>query len=143
MARDEIGDQRETVADQAAGTGDDFRAHLRRQRPFGQALAQHGAAHRDIFMAPPKFIDQRHRPYHPSGAQPWQAISFGQRADRDHLFGAAPKRRRFGGAVGAFGAAEQIDHALLRFQIVEQQPHPLEILQRVQIFQQIRVSAHD
>ena len=104
VARDEIGDHRETVADQAAGTGDDFRAHLRRQRPFGQALAQHGAAHRDIFMAPPKFIDQRHRPDHPSGAQPWQAISFGQRADRDHLFGAAPKRRRFGGAVGAFGA---------------------------------------
>ena len=41
------------------------------------------------------------------------------------------------------GPAQQIDHAALGFEIVEQQPHPLEIVERVQILQQIGVAAHD
>ena len=38
---------------------------------------------------------------------------------------------------------KQIDHAALGLEIVEQQPDALEILQRMQIFQQIGVTAHD
>jgi len=36
-------------------------------------------------------------------------------------------------AVGALGAAEQVDDALLGLEIVEQEPHPLQVLQRVQV----------
>ena len=38
---------------------------------------------------------------------------------------------------------KQIDHAALGLEIVEQQPDPLQIFQRMQIFQQIGVTAHD
>ena len=41
------------------------------------------------------------------------------------------------------GTAQQIDHAALGFEIVEQQPHPLQVFKRVQIFQEIGVTAHD
>ncbi len=46
-------------------------------------------------------------------------------------------------AIGALGAAEQIDDAALGLQVVEQQPHPLEIVHRVQVFEQIGLAAHD
>ena len=40
-------------------------------------------------------------------------------------------------------AAEQIDHPALGLQRVEQRAHPLQIVERVQVFQQIGVTAHD
>src|SRR5947209_13457973 len=40
-------------------------------------------------------------------------------------------------AVAPLGAPQQIDHAALGFEIVEQQPYPLQILERVQILQKI------
>ena len=43
----------------------------------------------------------------------------------------------------ARSARPQVDHAALGLEIVEQQPDPFEIFQRVQILQQIGVAAHD
>ena len=46
-------------------------------------------------------------------------------------------------AFGMLGPAQQIDHAALGLEIVEQRLDPFEIFQRVEVFQQIGVAAHD
>ena len=46
-------------------------------------------------------------------------------------------------ALGAFGAAEQIDHVAPRFQVVEQVPHPLQVLDHLEVAEQMRLAAHD
>src|SRR6476646_2792437 len=47
------------------------------------------------------------------------------------------------GAVGMLGAPEQIDQAALGLEIVEQQPHPLEVLERLEVVEQVRRAAHN
>ena len=46
-------------------------------------------------------------------------------------------------AFGLFGAAQQIDHLAPGFQIVEQQPDPLEVGDRLEVVEQMRLTAHD
>ncbi len=41
------------------------------------------------------------------------------------------------------GAAEQIDDAALGLELVEQQAHALEILDRLEVLEQMRGAAHD
>ena len=42
-----------------------------------------------------------------------------------------------------FGAAEQVDHAALGLEVVEQEPHTFEVFQRPQVVEQVGVPAHD
>ena len=46
-------------------------------------------------------------------------------------------------ALAVLGAIEDVDHVLLRFEVVEQQADALQILGRLEVAQKIRLSAHD
>src|SRR5260370_36177788 len=47
------------------------------------------------------------------------------------------------GALGALGPPEEIDHPALGLEIIEQKPHPLEILECLEIVEQVSGAAHD
>src|SRR5262249_58566620 len=47
------------------------------------------------------------------------------------------------GAFSALGAAEKIDHAALGFEIVEQQSHPFEVLDCLEIVEQVSRATHN
>src|SRR5262249_53428210 len=67
----------------------------------------------------------------PEGRGPRKEKRFFFRADKDaHAF-------------GLFGAAEQIDDLAPRLEIVEQQAYPLEVGKRLEILEQMRLTAHD
>src|SRR5262249_47844772 len=46
-------------------------------------------------------------------------------------------------ALGLLGATEQVGHPALGLEVVEQQAHALEVLQRLEVVEQVGVAAHD
>ena len=61
--------------------------------------------------------------------------------DSENSLFSEPMKMRTPSAL--LGAAEQVDHVAPRLQVVEQQPHPLEVLQRLEVVEQVRLAAHD
>src|SRR5262249_61765932 len=60
--------------------------------------------------------------------------------ERKQLFLRADKDM---GALGALGPAEEIDPPALGLEVIEQKPHPLEILECLEIVEQVSGAAHD
>src|SRR5215472_17698558 len=116
----------------------------RNARSAAQQLAHHLGRiidHRnDTGVVEPGRPDHAEHPHNVPGGVTIRRHDGGGTRQRKQLVFRADKDAH---AFGLFGAAEQIDDLAPRLEIVEQQAYPLEVGERLEILEQMRLTAHD